>query len=141
MVYFARGSLPWQGLEAATDDERDKLIKEEKMRLSGEALCEGLPAEFATYINYTRSLRFDDKPDYTYLRNLFRRLFRSKRFEYDNVFDWTERRYREIHGNLDQAQTLSSAPRPKPRRGPARVTVRGTPRPQRIAKRNRGRGG
>ncbi len=40
-------------------------------------------------MNYTRSLRFDDKPDYPYLRKLFRDLFIREGFQYDYVFDWT----------------------------------------------------
>lgn len=45
-------------------------------------------AEFATYLNFCRSLRFDDKPDYSYLRQLFRNLFHRQGFSYDYVFDW-----------------------------------------------------
>ena len=96
-VYFARGSLPWQGLKAATDKERDERIKQAKESLSGGALCDGiLPGQFATYIDYTRSLGFDEKPDYLYLRRLFRRLFAAEGFKYDNVFDWTEKMFQEI---------------------------------------------
>lgn len=40
-------------------------------------LCKGFPAEFAMYLNYTRGLRFDEAPDYMYLRQLFRILFRT----------------------------------------------------------------
>jgi casein kinase 1 len=40
-----------------------------------QVLCKGLPLEFVTYFQYCRSLRFDDKPDYSYLRKLFRDLF------------------------------------------------------------------
>ena len=29
-----------------------------------EVLCKGAPVEFATYLNYCRSLRFEEKPDY-----------------------------------------------------------------------------
>ncbi|KAB5536100.1 casein kinase I isoform delta [Coniochaeta sp. 2T2.1] len=95
-VYFARGSLPWQGLKTTTDKERDERIKEGKESLTGEALCDGvLPRQFATYIDYTRSLGFDDKPDYLYLRGLFRRLFAAEGFKHDNVFDWTEKRFQE----------------------------------------------
>lgn len=54
----------------------------EKKRLS----C--ITAEFATYLNFCRSLRFDDKPDYSYLRQLFRNLFHRQGFSYDYVFDW-----------------------------------------------------
>lgn len=35
-----------------------------------------------------RSLRFDDRPDYDYLKRLFRELFFRKGFCYDNMFDW-----------------------------------------------------
>lgn len=46
------------------------------------------PAEFSTYLNLCRSLRFDDKPDYSFLRQLFRNLFHRQGFSYDYVFDW-----------------------------------------------------
>jgi casein kinase 1 delta/casein kinase I family protein HRR25 len=95
-VYLARGSLPWQGLKAATDGQRDVRIKEIKEGLSGEELCDGLPKEFGAYINYTRCLAFDDKPDYSYLRRLFRNLFQAEGFKYDHVFDWTEKLFEEM---------------------------------------------
>lgn len=40
-----------------------------------ESLCKGFPTEFVVFFQYVRSLRFDDKPDYAYLRKLFRDLF------------------------------------------------------------------
>lgn len=55
----------------------------------------GFPQEFATYLNYVRALRFDDKPDYGYLRKLFRDLFIREGFQYDYVFDWTILKYQE----------------------------------------------
>ncbi|GAB1311660.1 Casein kinase I isoform delta [Madurella fahalii] len=113
-VYFARGTLPWQGLKAATEEERDERIKEIKESLSGEALCDGfLPREFATYIDYTRSLRFDDKPDYSYLRRLLRRLFAAKGFKHDNVFDWTEKLFYEMQSKVNSKAPLTQK---KPRR-------------------------
>jgi len=53
-----------------------------------DVLCKGAPCEFATYLNYCRSLRFEEKPDYSYLRQLFRNLFHRQGFTYDYVFDW-----------------------------------------------------
>lgn len=44
--------------------------------------------EFPTYLNYCRQLRFEERPDYSYLRQLFRSLFHRQGFTYDYVFDW-----------------------------------------------------
>jgi hypothetical protein len=33
-------------------------------------------------------LRFEDRPDYDYLKRLFRELFFRKGYSFDNVFDW-----------------------------------------------------
>lgn len=65
---------------------------EKKMTTPADVLCRNLSQEFAIYLNYVRSLRFDDKPDYTYLRKLFRDLFVREGFQYDYVFDWTVRK-------------------------------------------------
>lgn len=133
LMYFNLGSLPWQGLKAATKRQKYERISEKKMSTPIEVLCKGYPcefqlllgllhfelswncfrilywpilsknshsqqlrnvfflflaAEFATYLNFCRSLRFDDKPDYSYLRQLFRNLFHRQGFSYDYVFDW-----------------------------------------------------
>ncbi|CAF0960252.1 unnamed protein product [Rotaria magnacalcarata] len=88
LMYFNRGSLPWQGLKAATKRQKYERISEKKMSTPIEELCKGFPAEFTTYLSYCRSLRFDDKPDYSYLRQLFRNLFHRQGFTYDYIFDW-----------------------------------------------------
>lgn len=62
------------------------------MTTPADALCRSLSQEFAIYLNYVRSLRFDDKPDYSYLRKLFRDLFVREGYQYDYVFDWTIRK-------------------------------------------------
>ncbi|KAH8676942.1 casein kinase I isoform delta [Ilyonectria robusta] len=100
LLFFQGGSLPWIGLKAATQEEKDKMIMEKKMNIPVETLCQGLPREFETFINYTRSLGFKDKPDYAYLRHLFRRLYNSQGFQYDKVFDWTEKLFHETYGEV-----------------------------------------
>lgn len=40
-----------------------------------QGLCKLYPSEFMSYFHYVRSLRFEDKPDYSYLKRLFRDLF------------------------------------------------------------------
>ena len=70
LMYFNRGSLPWQGLKAATKKQKYEKISEKKMATPVEALCRGFPAEFSMYLNYCRGLRFDEMPDYAYLYDM-----------------------------------------------------------------------
>ncbi|KAL2534048.1 casein kinase 1-like protein 2 [Abeliophyllum distichum] len=95
LMYFLRGSLPWQGLNAGTKKRKYEKISERKVSTSIEALCRGYPTEFASYFHYCRSLRFDDKPDYAYLKSIFHDLFIREGFHYDYVFDWTILKYQE----------------------------------------------
>ena len=98
LMYFLRGSLPWQGLKAATKKQKYDRIMEKKMTTPSDLLCRGFPNEFAIFLNYTRALRFDDKPDYSYLRKLFRDLFVREGYQYDYVFDWSVQRSVQDNG-------------------------------------------
>ena len=89
LMYFNRGSLPWQGLQGKTRQQRDKKICEMKMLTPIQVLCKGFPPEFAMYFNYCRGLRFDEDPDYPYLRQVFKHLFLKLNLRYDFTFDWT----------------------------------------------------
>ncbi|XP_057499989.1 casein kinase 1-like protein 2 isoform X2 [Actinidia eriantha] len=95
LMYFLRGSLPWQGLKAGNKKQKYEKISERKVSTSIEALCRGYPTEFASYFHYCRSLRFDDKPDYAYLKRIFRDLFIREGFQFDYVFDWTILKYQQ----------------------------------------------
>ncbi|KAL0426853.1 UNVERIFIED_CONTAM: Casein kinase-like protein 2 [Sesamum latifolium] len=95
LMYFLRGSLPWQGLKAGTKKQKYEKISEKKVSTSIEALCRGYPTEFASYFHYCRSLRFEDKPDYAYLKRIFRDLFIREGFQFDYVFDWTILKYQQ----------------------------------------------
>jgi len=55
----------------------------------GVSKCNILDSQFAVYFDYIRSLDFDEKPKYSYLRRIFRDLFVCEGFDYDHVFDWT----------------------------------------------------
>jgi casein kinase 1 len=93
IMYFNRGSLPWQGINANTKKEKYERIMETKMTTPVDVLCESLPTEFATYINYCRHLRFEERPDYAYLRRLMKDAFARERYEFDFHFDWLAQKY------------------------------------------------
>ena len=104
-LYFLRGYLPWQGLEAANDEEKYSLILEQKKAISVDELCKDLPQEFATCLRYIREINDPDKPDYRYVCNLFDGLYRRLGFKHDQVFDWTELEYARL---IENAQTPSN---------------------------------
>ncbi|XP_062223523.1 casein kinase 1-like protein 3 isoform X2 [Phragmites australis] len=89
LLYFLRGSLPWQGLKAATKKKKYDKISEKKLSTPIEALCKSHPVEFASYFHYCHSLTFDQRPDYSFLRRLFRDLFDREGYQFDYVYDWT----------------------------------------------------
>jgi casein kinase 1, alpha len=88
-MYFLRSQLPWQGLRANTKRQKYERIYEKKVSTSVETLCRGYPLEFPKYLNYCRSLKFEEAPDYRFLRENFRVLFRTLNFVFDYIFDWT----------------------------------------------------
>ncbi|VDL72664.1 unnamed protein product [Nippostrongylus brasiliensis] len=88
LMYFNRGTLPWQGLKAATKRQKYDKISEKKISTSVEELCASYPEAFASYLRYSRTLGFEDTPDYGHLRQLFRNLFHRQGLRYDYLFDW-----------------------------------------------------
>lgn len=53
-----------------------------------DTLCEGLQPEFAWFLNYARSLEFDQKPDYKLVRDRFQDLSLKNGFNIDHEYDW-----------------------------------------------------
>uniref|UniRef100_K3XJF5 non-specific serine/threonine protein kinase n=1 Tax=Setaria italica TaxID=4555 RepID=K3XJF5_SETIT len=95
LLYFLRGSLPWQGLKAATKTQKYDKICEKKISTPIEVLCKSCPVEFASYFHYCHSLTFDQRPDYAFVKRLFRDLFTREGYEFDYVFDWTVLKYKQ----------------------------------------------
>ncbi|KAK4732070.1 hypothetical protein R3W88_025058 [Solanum pinnatisectum] len=110
LMYFLRGSLPWQGLKAGTKKQKYDKISEKKMLTPIEVLCKSYPSEFISYFHYCRSLRFEDKPDYSYLKRLFRDLFIREGYQFDYVFDWTILKYPQIGASSRGRNISGSAP-------------------------------
>lgn len=46
LMYFNLGSLPWQGLKAATKKQKYERISEKKLSTPVEVLCRGYPSMF-----------------------------------------------------------------------------------------------
>ena len=48
--------------------------------------------EIQVFIHYTRDLRFDDKPDYSFLKKLIKTICEREKIEFDYIFDWISRK-------------------------------------------------
>ena len=101
LLYFLRGSLPWQGLKIKTKEDRYKKILDKKKETTSEELCKDFPEEFKYYIDYTKNLGYSENPDYQKLKKNFVFLVREKMCEnFDFIYDWTtkiELKKREIN--------------------------------------------
>jgi casein kinase 1 len=111
LMYFNRGSLPWQGLRHVDPKERYELITKSKLEYPAEELCRNFPIEFLTYIEYCKNLQFEDKPNYKYLRKILKDMFIKRGYETDFVFDW--KIYKEYETYVDEDKRKAS-PRGRP---------------------------
>ena len=111
LLYFLRGSLPWQGLKVKTKEARYQKILEKKKETTSEELCKNFPEEFQEYVTYTRNLGYTDDPDYDMLKGLFSSLLCDKMGEnFDFIYDWTtqsdlRKRKTESNNNMDGLST------------------------------------
>ncbi|KAK2950062.1 putative Casein kinase I [Blattamonas nauphoetae] len=70
LLYFLKGSLPWQGIRCLNAERKYQIIGAQKMKTSVEQLCHHCPVEISTFFTYTMSLQMSSEPNYAFLRNL-----------------------------------------------------------------------
>lgn len=70
IIYLWTGSLPWQGISARNEKDKQRKILEMKMVISEEELFDKIPDEFIKFYSYVKSLKFTDKPDYKFIHSL-----------------------------------------------------------------------
>jgi len=69
LIYLLRGSLPWFGRNSSVLSQ-DTILKM-KQDVTVKELCGDTPYVFTTFLKYSCSLAYAEKPDYEYLRSLF----------------------------------------------------------------------
>ena len=97
LVYFYLGRLPWQGKQDKAKPQVNKIM-EKKLITPPEILCKKMPIEFSYYFHYCRNLKFEDRPDYNMIKNLFLELLSSRiDLKQKLLFDWfdEENAYKE----------------------------------------------
>ena len=89
-LYFLKKKLPWQGIQEPDKITKMKKIYQIKKDFKLKEFCKWCPKEFLQYLKYCKKLRYCEKPDYFYLKQLFRNLFYRKGFKFDYRYDWNK---------------------------------------------------
>ena len=87
LVYLRRGRLPWTKINSENLAARSEHYHK-KMDLSPNQVCAGLEHEYQDFLSYCRGLHFDEKPNYAYLKDLFRRLAERLGFDGSWAYTW-----------------------------------------------------
>ena len=85
LIFLIKKKLPWDL------DVRKFYLQSLKIKETNDngKLFSYLPEELIEYINYTRNLEFEEKPDYSYLRSLFKTIITKQNMDYRMLtFSW-----------------------------------------------------
>lgn len=101
LIYFLYGKLPWMGLSQSKGESPFSKILKMKEGSTADELCPDCSG-IATLLEYSRTLMFDEEPNYAQLVKLLEREMKKKKFEFDGIYDWTESMGRKyLTGALD----------------------------------------
>jgi len=92
LLYFLKGTLPWQGLPGRTKQEKYAQIKKKKKDTTIDELCKDVPEEFKEFMHYCRGLSFTQDPDYGYIIGLFEGCLKKNGFDTTPNFIWNKNR-------------------------------------------------
>jgi serine/threonine protein kinase len=73
LIYLLNGKIPWQGMPLARNKDRCGEVLRQKEELCKKN-CNTIPSALATFLSYTSSLAFEERPDYVYLHTLLQKL-------------------------------------------------------------------
>jgi len=90
IIYLYMGSLLWSGLKFKDIIQGIIKTKEIREKLSIENICKGMPKVMNNYMNYVKYLKYDEQPDYAYLRSLFINILKKIGVN-EPLFSWADR--------------------------------------------------
>ena len=82
LIEFVTGQLPWRRIK---DKEQVGQMKE---KYDHSQFLKSLPSEFKQFLEHVQNLRYEDKPDYELLQNLFRTSIARRGYKDSDSYDW-----------------------------------------------------
>jgi serine/threonine protein kinase len=86
LIYLFKGGLPWQGLKKDKNKNQVEKIGDKKLTVQTEDLCKDMPECFRLLLDYARGLKFEQTPDYKYIREIFNKDI--QKLNINPQYDW-----------------------------------------------------
>ena len=90
LIYLYKRELPWEKLTFKSKNEIPQKIYERKKLITMEELCKDMPKEMLEFMKYTKSLKFEEEPNYNYLKNLLNIMLKKINKEKDAILSWVK---------------------------------------------------
>ena len=88
LLYLMKGSLPWDHINEESEINEILIIYKMKQYMTPEMLFRDLPLQMAKFYKYCKSLEFEQKPNYKYLRSLLISILKNIGEQNDLHFCW-----------------------------------------------------
>ena len=88
LLYLMKGSLPWDNVYGKNENEEILLIYKIKKFMKPELLFMNLPKQTIEFFKYCKKLEYEQKPDYSYLKNLLIDILKYSNEKNDLNFSW-----------------------------------------------------
>ena len=111
LIFLYKKYLPWDlHVKNFNDSMYIKLIHLKENDGNGN-LFNNLPSELIEYIKYTRNLKFEESPDYSYMRSLFVKIIENMRLDHRILtFSWIHPKNKILFGVVRKNLTRNNSP-------------------------------
>ena len=90
ILYFLAKKLPWMNMKAKNMAQKYQKIYLKKKKFNYKEFCMKFPPEIVTLLDYVLTLSFKEKPNYEFMRMLFKRILEREKQYKINYFSWLD---------------------------------------------------
>ena len=100
LIFLFKKKLPWNlNIHNFSNDKYIELMKIKKTNANGDLFID-IPEELEEYIKYTINLKFEQNPDYEYLKSLLNKILLRKNLDIKKIFfSWINPKNKKLIGS------------------------------------------
>lgn len=87
IIFLAKGMLPWHTKGKVNNNRKWQVVFAQKRAILDEELFFGLPKQLQQIFSYVKNLKFDEKPNYAFIRDVIQNIRNEYSLKSKN-FDW-----------------------------------------------------